>query len=470
MIQRRIGMKANRFSWIQGLLTLTIVLVLVLGSVSPAQAAEIIPGEIIPAGTTIDDDALIGGTTVIVDGTVNGNLIAGGETVTLNGIVNGDAILMGKTVIVSQSAQINGNLFLGAQTAEVSGKVSGSLFGGAAAVELRNGADVAGNVYAGAYSFESLPETSIGRDLLVGAYQVKLAGDLTRNLKGGGAAFDLNGSIGGDATIDLGNALESKNGMPAGWNNYGQNLPEPAQPGLRFGPDSVIQGKLNYTSTVEEQIGIQPQGGVVYSTPTPEQHTYQYQKPENTTHPVLTWTWKLLRNLITGLILGALALWLVPGLLKRSAGIAGSKTLPALGIGFLAVVLSVPVVLMASGLVVVLALLFGLATLGGLSGMIVWMGFTLITVAIIAFTFVAIYGSKLIVAFLVGKLLFEKVFKAENVSVWVQFFVGIFLLTLLIAIPFIGWLFGLVVMLIGLGVVWYLLRRQPVAETAVVGQ
>jgi hypothetical protein len=76
----------------------------------------------------------------------------------------------------------------------------------------------------------------------------------------------------------------------------------------------------------------------------------------------------------------------------------------------------------------------------------------------------------LIVAFLVGKLLFEKVFKAENVSVWVQFFVGIFLLTLLIAIPFIGWLFGLVVMLIGLGVVWYLLRRQPVAETAVVGQ
>jgi hypothetical protein len=74
----------------------------------------------------------------------------------------------------------------------------------------------------------------------------------------------------------------------------------------------------------------------------------------------------------------------------------------------------------------------------------------------------------LIVSYLVGKLLFEKVFKAENTSVWVQFFVGIFLLTLLIAIPFIGWLFGLVVSLIGLGVVWYLLRRQPVAETAVV--
>jgi hypothetical protein len=460
-----------RFSWVQGILALTLVLVLVLGSVSPAQAAEIIPGEIIQAGTTIDDDALIGGTTVIVDGTVNGNLIAGGETVTLNGIVNGDAILMGRTVIVSPSAQINGNLFLGAQVAEVSGKVTGSLFGGAASVVLRDGADVAGNVYTGAYSFETLSKSSIGRDLFVGAYQVKLAGDLIRNLNAGGAAFDFNGSIGGNATIDMGNALESKNGMPAGWNNYGQNLPEPAQPGLRFGPNSVIKGKLNYTSTVEQQIGIQPQGGVVYSTPTPDQHTYEYQRPAKlTTHPVLSWTWKLLRNLITCLILGALALWLVPGLLKRSAGFAGSKTLPALGIGFLAVVLSVPVVLMASGLVVVLALLFGLATLGGLSGMIVWVGFTLITAAVIAFTFIAVYGSKLIVAFLVGKLLFEKVFKAENVSVWVQFFVGIFLLTLLIAIPFIGWLFGLVVMLIGLGVVWYLLRRQPVAETAVVEQ
>ena len=361
-------------------------------------------------------------------------------------------------------------LFLGAQIAEVSGKVSGSLFGGAAAVELRNGAEIIGNVYAGTYSFESLPETSIGRDLLVGAYQVKLAGDLTRNLNAGGAAFDLNGFIGGDVTIEMGNAAESNETMPMWWNNYGEDLPEPAQPGLRVGPDAKIQGKLDYTSSVKQPIGVQPQGGVVYSTPTPEQHTYEYQRPEKATHPVLTWTWKLLRNLITGLILGALALWLVPGLLKRSAGIAGSKTLPALGIGFLAVVLSVPVVLMASGVVVVLALLFGLATLGGLSGLIVWVGFTLITVVVIAFTFVAVYGSKLIVAYLVGKLLFEKVFKAENVSVWVQFFVGIFLLTLLIAIPFIGWLFGLVVMLIGLGVVWYLLRRQPVAETAVVEQ
>ena len=461
-------MKTNRFSWVQGLFTLTLVLVLVLGSTTTARAAEIIPGEIIPAGTTIDDDALVGGTTVIVDGTINGNLIAGGETVTLNGIVNGDAILMGKTVIVSQSAQINGNLFLGAQVAEISGKVSGSLFGGSAAVELRNGAEITGNVYAGTYSFESLPETSIGRDLFVGAYQVKLAGELTRNLKAGGAAFDLNGFIGGDVNIEMGNALESTDGMPMAWNSYGENLPEPAQPGLRVGPDAEIIGTLNYTSTVPVQIGDQVGGGVVYSTPVPNQSTYEYQRPEKSTPPALNWTWRLLRNLVTGLILGALALWLVPGLLKRSAAIAGSKTLPALGIGFLAVVLSVPVVLMALGLVAALALLFGLVTLGGLAGLIIWVGLTIITVAVIAFSFVAVYGSKLIVSYLVGKLLFEKVFKAENTSVWVQFFVGIFLLTLLIAIPFIGWLFGLVVSLIGLGVVWYLLRRQPVAETAVV--
>ena len=461
-------MKAKRFSWIQGLLALSLVLVLALGSAAPARAAEIVPGEIITAETTIDDDALVGGTTVIVDGTVNGNLVAGGETVTLNGIVNGDAILMGRTVIVSPSARINGNLFLGAQLAEVSGQISGSLFGGAAAIELRNGAQVGGNVYSGTYSFESLPETSIGRDLFVGAYQVKLAGELARNLRAGGAAFDLNGLIGGDVNIDLGNALEDMDQMPMWWNYYGEDLPEPAKPGLRLGPDAEIQGSLNYTSSVPVQIGNQVQGGVVQSTPVPLEKTYEYQKPEKTTSPALSWTWKFLRNLVSLLILGSLALWLLPGLLKRSAGLAGEKTLPALGIGFLAVVLSVPVVLMALGVVVALALLFGLVTLGGLAGLIVWVGLTLITVVVIAFSFVAVYGSKLMVSYLVGKLLFEKVFKAENTSLWAQFFVGILLISLLIAIPYIGWLFGLLVMLIGLGVVWYLLRKQPLSETAVV--
>lgn len=462
-------MSTKRIPWIQGILSLFLVLVLLLGTTGTASAAEIIPGEIITAETTIDDDALIGGTTVIVDGTINGNLVAGGETVTLNGTVNGDAILMARTVIVSQSARINGNLFLGAQTAEISGLVSGSLFSGSAAVELRSGAQITGNVYSGSYSFESLPQTSIGRDLFVGAYQVKLAGDLARNLKAGGAAFDLNGTIGGDVNIQMGNALESENSSPMWWNFAGQyNLPEPSQLGLRIGPDAEIKGTLNYTSTVPVEIENQPGGGVVYSTPIPEQVQTDYQRPVKTTPPALNWLWTLTRHLFTGLILGALALWLAPRLLKRSADLAGSKTLPALGIGFVAVVLSVPVVLIAIGVVLALALLFGLVTLGGLAGLILWVGMTLITVAVVAFTVLAVYGSKLIVSYLVGKLLFEKVFKAENTSVWVQFFVGIFVVTLLIAIPFIGWLIGLLVMLIGLGAVWYLLRRQPVVETAVV--
>lgn len=458
-------MKTNRFSWVQGLLALALIVSLVLGNTSIARAAEIIPGEFIASETTIDDDALIGGTTVIVDGTVNGNLVAGGETITLNGTVNGDAILMGKTVIVSQSARINGNLFVGAQIAEISGKISGSLFSGAAAVELRNGAEVTGNVYSGSYSFESLPQTRIGRDLFVGGYQARLAGDLDRNLRGAGAAFELYGFIGGDAVINIGNALEQENARrPMNWSFAGQEMPDPIQPGLRFGPQAEIQGELQYTSSQPVSIGIQPAGGVVYSTPAPSQQSVEIQRQERNTSPGLTWLWNLLRSLVTALILGALALWLTPRLMKRSADLAGSKTLPALGIGFLAMVLSVPVVLMALGVIIVLALLFGLLTLGGLAGLIVWVGLTIILAASVIFTFLAFFASKLVVSYLVGKLLFEKVFKAPAISIWLQFFIGILVMTLLMAIPFIGWLIALVVMWIGLGVNWYLLRRERLVE------
>ncbi len=462
-------MKAKvRFSWGQGLIALVLVIILVLGGTTTARAAEIITGETIPAGQTINDDALIGGNTVIVDGTVNGNLVAGGETITLNGIVNGDAILMGRTVIVSQSAQINGNLFIGSQVVEVSGKISGSMFTGAAAVEMRSGAEVTGNVYVGAYSFESAAQTNIGRDLLFGGYQARLGGELARNLKAAGAAFDLNGLIGGDANINLGNALETTNQMPMWWNYMGENMPEPAQPGLRIGPDAVIKGKLSYTSTVPVEFSSQPAGGVVYSTPVPEQVPQNYRQPEETRTPAANWGFGLLRSLATLLILGALTMWLAPRLLKRSAGLFETRTLPSLGIGFLAVVLSVPVVLLAIGVVIALMLLFGLLSLGGLAGLIGWVGFLAISAAICLFTLLAVYVGKLALAYLVGKLLFEKLFKAEGVSPWIEFGIGILLVTLLIAIPIIGWLFGLFIILIGLGTVWYLLRREPAAAVPAV--
>ena len=75
------------------LIALLLVGILVSGVVGTAQAVAVQKGGSIPAGQTVDDDAILSGNNIQVDGTVNGTLMAGGITVTITGTVNGDAIL-----------------------------------------------------------------------------------------------------------------------------------------------------------------------------------------------------------------------------------------------------------------------------------------------------------------------------------------------------------------------------------------
>ena len=64
------------------------------------------------------------------------------------------------------------------------------------------------------------------------------------------------------------------------------------------------------------------------------------------------------------------------------------------------------------------------------------------------------YGSKLVVSFLVGRWLVGKIApQAAGSKVW-PLLVGVVLYVFLSAIPFLGWLIGLVVTLVGMGAMW----------------
>jgi hypothetical protein len=63
---------------------------LLFAAIPQVQAAEIDPDGIVEFGKTINDDLIISGENVRIDGTVNGLLIAFGNTVRINGIVDGE--------------------------------------------------------------------------------------------------------------------------------------------------------------------------------------------------------------------------------------------------------------------------------------------------------------------------------------------------------------------------------------------
>lgn len=135
----------------------------------------------IPAGTTINDDVLVSGGTVRVDGAIQGDLVLAGGNVQVNGAVGRDLIIAGGNVLVS-------------------GPVSGSVYAAGGTVDLhgtidRNLVVCGGNITAG-------PDSTVGRDAVMNGGQLVLAGKVTRNVlvSAGNLAVESTARIGGNLT------------------------------------------------------------------------------------------------------------------------------------------------------------------------------------------------------------------------------------------------------------------------------
>jgi len=63
---------------------------------------------------------------------------------------------------------------------------------------------------------------------------------------------------------------------------------------------------------------------------------------------------------------------------------------------------------------------------------------------------ISVYLSRAFVGLAIGRWLFRRLGR-ESVSPYLGFFVGLIILWLLIAIPFVGWLIHLLALLLGLG-------------------
>jgi hypothetical protein len=115
---------------------------------------------------------------------------------------------------------------------------------------------------------------------------------------------------------------------------------------------------------------------------------------------------------------------------------------------FFFAILVVVVAMIAGGI------LFGVLTLGGMSGTIIWVGILSIFTMILGFVLVTAFLTKIIVAWLGGKLILTRINPtlAEH-KIW-PLVLGVTIIALIVALPYIGWLFGVIIMFIGLGALW----------------
>jgi hypothetical protein len=382
-----------------------LVTVWAIGVTQVAKASNLLPTGTLAAGEVIDNDVFAHGPQVTIDGTINGDVFIIGNQVQVNGTINGSLFIMGQNVVVQ-------------------GKVSGTTYTAAVALELKPETELQHNLYFAGVSLTTLPNSAIQRDLRTICLSADLKGEVIRDTR---------------ATIGILKLIELI------INRLGGEYPV---------PQSILQPGGVVTLGTGAGLIFSPITFWLQASPTVS---------EIDTGVLISWLEDRLRDLGVLLVLGAVFYWLFRDPLNRVSQSLHLRPLAALGYGLLALLITANIFLVG---VLVASLIFVIGLWLGFLGL--W-SFTLalwaLTYAALAFFLVALwflvaYGTKLIVAYLVGVWLFEKIIPKINIPRFVALAIGVLIYVLLRSIPMLGWVISVLVTAWGLGAFWLAYRES----------
>jgi hypothetical protein len=424
---KSLGIKATSLRngvWLRLLAALVVALAAWLAMPKAARADWSIIRDTVPKEQVIDNDVLATGTDVVIDGTINGDLWAVGSTVTVNGPVSGSLVAVGRTVILN-------------------GKVGGSTYIVGRTLKMGETVLVLHDVHFAGLLLDGLPGSRIGRDLGVATVRGRISGQVGRALSGFILLLTFDGQVGGDTAGAqgrvpiLGGPVVGLGGSPLGIGF-----------GLGGGGFQIMIPSLSLNGPAQQQ----GDASTDPSTGMPD------------------WLVARLTDLLILLVVGGLVLWLRPVLIECPAEWMRHKPFPAAGLGLLVVLLTLPAAIAAILLAVLLLLVgiwLGSATFWGLAFVLWGIGFPtlILTVALLALTIA--YGSKVIVADLVGSLILKRLAPGVMKYRVLPLLLGLVLYVLLRSIPYVGWIIEAIVTILGLGGIWLAMRRREPASQAV---
>ncbi len=172
------------------------------------------------------------------------------------------------------------------------------------------------------------------------------------------------------------------------------------------------------------------------------------------------WAWARLRELLTLLIFGLLAIWLFPKQLNRSVDRLRTSPGKSTGVGLVVVIVGYISVILLALVVIGLFIFFLFIQFNGLGWVVFNVGLSVWGLILAIFNLFVSYISKLIVAFLIGKFILDSILpKAKKHNIW-PLLLGVLLYVLIRSIPWLGWVFGVAATLMGLGAIWLAFRER----------
>jgi hypothetical protein len=348
--------------------------------------------------------------------------IVSGETIPAGITVDDDVILFGETVTID--GDVNGNVFAVGGTVTVNGKVDGSLYALSQQV-LVNG-EVTDGVYGTALELVFGPEGKVGRNVAFLGLSVGMPEGATigRDLTG---IFILGAQFAGDVERETTAVIGPLEVVRLIIRMFDIQAPP------FLAPQTIAPAGMKLASPVAFDT---PQQGVIDSV------------------VLQRWLVLLVRDYISLLLVGLLALWLFPGHLKRWGEKVMKAPFSSLGLGLVVVV--VGGIALALLWVLILSVALGLGRIGfsGLGTAMGMLGFFAVSTAGAVLFVIVTFISKLVFAFQAGFLILKRY---ERTGFWYRLGVlalGLLIYVLLAAIPYIGWAVAIVVMLLGTGAVF----------------
>jgi len=384
----------------------------VLSVFTTAHAQEIVYGSSVPAGVTIQNDIVLFGDEVVIDGTVDGDVVALGNTVRVNGTVSG--ALVGA-----------------AQSVTINGKVGGSAYIASLVLAFGPGAQAGRSVYFAGGQLDTATGASIARDINAIALGAHLEGELGRNMRAAIGPVDLLrlavqgiNSLLGANRIQLPPLLAPTSGIPDG---AGVQVTRSSMDGLlRMGIASPAQDLSPSTAVDADRL--------------------------------LAWLLRFGLDLVTFVVLGLLLVFLAPGILARGAQRLRISPWTALGWGVAVFATGIVALVLALAVVLALSLLFWALSLGALGSLTFAVGLFSVLLASVLYVFLVLFCSKLVAAFLVGRLILAAISpRVSSTAAWCML-LGILVYLLLAAIPYLGWLVAVAATFLGLGAIWMSIR------------
>ena len=326
----------------------------------------------------------------------------------------GGKVRFGQTVTVPASETVDHDLYVLGGQVTVNGTVKGDL------VALGGQVDING---------------SVSGELVFAGGTVNINGPIGGNIRGTGGQLTINGTAGKDVAVASGNL--SMTGKVAG------DL-------LFTAGNADIPGSV--TGSIEGGAGSYKREGSVGGTEEVSigQNFQAPAAPRTAGNTVLD----AIRQFVVVVLIGALALWLIPRAVHASEETLRGRTLQSFVSGLLTCIGYVVGVILLIIVAIVLGIVLGLLTLGSLVAIEVIASILFIFLL----TFGFIVGAFFLADALVGLALGRWIARAFNMRMstdrWSELgllAIGAAVVAILTAIPVIGWIFKLAVVLGGLG-------------------